>query len=174
MAKKMNFQSSDSLNNVVIILNEVNEALKDSARTIIDSPIPEILLGAVGGVAGGGIAFGALYGAGIVGLSAPGITSGLAALGSLVGGGMVAGVFVLAAPVAVLAGTGVFVASALKRKQLKQEKERIYKEATEKYDLLLKELKRNNDISEEREKYLQSLIIILKDCIKKLEEDLDI
>ena len=51
--------------------------------------------------------FAALYGLGsVVGLSAAGITSGLAAAGSIVGGGMVAGVFVLAAPVAVLGGIG--------------------------------------------------------------------
>ena len=37
---------------------------------------------------------------------------------------MVAGVFVLAAPVAILAGTGVGVAAHLKNKQLRQEKER--------------------------------------------------
>lgn len=35
---------------------------------------------------------------------------------------MVAGIFVLAAPVAVLAGAGVGVATHLKNKQLKQEK----------------------------------------------------
>ena len=57
--------------------------------------------------------------------SAAGITSGLAAAGGIVGGGMVTGVFVLAAPVAVLGGVGVGVASHLKNKQLRQEKERL-------------------------------------------------
>lgn len=49
----------------------------------------------------------ALYGLGVTGLSAAGITSGLAAAGSLVGGGMVAGIGVLAAPIAVL-GIGAY------------------------------------------------------------------
>ena len=68
----------------------------------------------------------------VVGLSAAGITSGLATAGSIVGGGMVAGIFVLAAPVAVLAAGGVGLASYLKNKQLRQEKERIYYEVLKK------------------------------------------
>ena len=57
-------------------------------------------------------------------MSAAGITSGLAAAGAIVGGGMVAGVFVLAAPVAALAAGGVGVAAHLKSKQLRQESAR--------------------------------------------------
>ena len=49
---------------------------------------------------------------------------------------MVAGVFVLAAPVAGLAAAGVGVASHLKNKQLRQEKERLYKEALKKHDAM--------------------------------------
>ena len=68
-----------------------------------------------GGAAAGGAGVGgagslaALYFAGINGLSAAGITSGLATVGSIVGGGMVAGVGVLAVPVAagMLAGHSV-------------------------------------------------------------------
>ena len=47
---------------------------------------------------------------------------------------MVAGVFVLAAPVAALAAGGVGVASHLKSKQLRQEKERLYTEALKKHE----------------------------------------
>ena len=56
---------------------------------------------AVGSALGGAASFTALYfGGSVVGLSAAGITSGLAAAGAIVGGGMAAGVGVLAAPVA--------------------------------------------------------------------------
>ena len=89
-----------------------------------ESAIPEVLAGALGAGIGGVGSFAELYGFGTVGLSAAGITSGLAAAGGIVGGGMVAGVFVLAAPVAALAAVGVGTASHLKNKQLKQEKER--------------------------------------------------
>ena len=88
----------------------------DKKRTIRESYITEVLTGALGAGIGGVGSFVALYGLGTVGLSAAGITSGLAAAGSIVGGGMVAGVFVLAAPVAILAAGGVGVASHLKNK----------------------------------------------------------
>ena len=46
---------------------------------------------------------------GLFGLSAAGITSGLAAAGALVGGGMVAGIAVLAAPAVILGGAALKV-----------------------------------------------------------------
>ena len=66
---------------------------------------------AVGGVAGTAGAIGAVAAAGVPGLSAAGITSGLAALGGGVGGGMVAGTaMVIAGPAAVaaLVGYGIY------------------------------------------------------------------
>ncbi|MDN8559093.1 hypothetical protein [Citrobacter werkmanii] len=69
--------------------------------------ITEGLSAAVGAGLGGAAAFGALYGLGVTGVSAAGITSGLAAAGSIIGGGMVAGIGVLAAPAALL-GVGAY------------------------------------------------------------------
>ena len=125
------------------------------------------------GVGIGGIgSFAALYGLGTVGLSAVGITSGLATIGSVVGGGMVAGVFVMAAPVVVLAGGGILLASNLKNKQLKQEKERLYKEALQKHEAIIQALKTEADADKERLDYLQSLNILLTQAIKDLKNDL--
>ena len=104
----------------------------------------------------------------VVGLSAAGITSGLAAAGSIVGGGMVAGVFVLAAPVAALAAGGVGLAAHLKNKQLRQEKERLYKEALKKHEAIIQALKSEADADKERLDYLQSLNILLTQAIKEL------
>lgn len=112
--KEMVFQSLDSLQQVVNVVNEAAIALNDSKRTIKESAIPEVLAGALGAGIGGVGSFAALYSLGVVGLSAAGITSGLATAGAIVGGGMVAGVFVLATPVAVLAAGGVGIASHLK------------------------------------------------------------
>ncbi len=110
--KNMRFQSVESLQQVVNVLNEASEALNDKKRTIRESAIPEVLAGALGAGVGGVASFAALYGLGsVVGLSAAGITSGLAAAGGVVGGGMAAGVFVLAAPVVALAAGGVGLAS---------------------------------------------------------------
>ena len=87
---------------------------------------------------------------------------------------MVAGVFVLAAPVAALAAVGVGTASHLKNKQLKQEKERLYKAALEKHQAIIQALKDEVDASKERMEYLQSLNVLLERAVKDLRQDLGI
>ena len=126
--KNIIYKNIESLQPIVNVVNEAASAINDKTRTISKSAIPEILTGALGAGIGGVVSFTALYGLGTVGLSAVGITSGLATAGGVVGG-MVAGLFVLAAPIAGLTATGVGVATHLKNKQLKQEKERLYQEA---------------------------------------------
>ena len=171
--KDMVFQSVESLQQVVNVVNEAAAAVNDKSRTIRESAIPEVLAGALGAGIGGVGSFAALYGLGsVVGLSAAGITSGLAAAGSIVGGGMVAGIFVLAAPVAVLAAGGVGLAAHLKNKQLRQEKERLYKEALKKHEAIIQALKSEADADKERLDYLQSLNILLTQAIKDLKKDL--
>lgn len=173
--KEMKFQSVEALQQVVNVVNEAAVAVSDKSRTIRENAIPEVLMGALGAGIGGIGSFAALYGLGsVVGLSAAGITSGLAAAGSIVGGGMVAGVFVLAAPVAVLAAGGVGLASHLKNKQLRQEKERLYKEALAKHQAIIKALKDEAEADKERLDYLQSLNILLSRAIDDLKADLGV
>lgn len=170
--KDMVFQSVESLQQVVNVVNEAATAVNDKSRTIRESAIPEVLAGALGAGIGGVGSFAALYGLGsVVGLSAAGIASGLAA-GSIVGGGMAAGVFVLAAPVAALAAGGVGLAAHLKNKQLRQEKERLYKETLKKHEAIIQALKSEADADKERLDYLQSLNILLTQAIKDLKKDL--
>ena len=60
MAKKkeMVFQSVDSLQQVVNVINEAASALNDKTRTIRESAIPEVLTGAIGaGIGGIGLGF---------------------------------------------------------------------------------------------------------------------
>lgn len=170
--KDMVFQSVDSLHQVVNVVNEAACAINDKNRTIRESAIPEVLAGALGAGIGGVGSFAALYGLGVVGLSAAGITSGLAAAGAVIGGGMVAGVFVLAAPVAILAAGGVGIATHLKNKQLKQEKERLYKDALRKHQAIIQALNNEANSDKERIDYLQSLNILLQQAIKDLKKDL--
>ena len=166
--KDMIFQSVESLQQVVNVVNEAAAAVNDKTRTIRESAIPEVLAGALGAGVGGVVSFAALYGLGsVVGLSAAGITSGLAAAGGIVGGGMVSGIFVLAAPVAILAAGGVGVASHLKHKQL-----RLYKEALKKHEAIIQALKKEANADKERLDYLQSLNILLTQAIKDLKKDL--
>lgn len=171
--KNMVFQSVEALQQVVNVVNEAAAAVNDKTRTIRESSIPEVLAGALGAGIGGVGSFAALYGLGsVVGLSAAGITSGLAAAGGIVGGGMVAGVFVLAAPIAVLAAGGVGLAAHLKHKQLKQEKERLYKEALKKHQAIIQAMKDETNADKERLDYLHSLNILLTKAIKDLKKDL--
>ena len=105
------------------------ENLREEAKTEFRQAIadlekdhPKAVEGApalVGGALGGSASLTALItGGSVTGLSAAGITSGLAAAGAFVGGGMAAGVFVLAAPVAVLAVGGYAVAKRRRNAKL--------------------------------------------------------
>lgn len=172
--KELIYKNLEALQPIVNVVNEAANALNDKTRTIQESAIPEVLTGALGAGIGGVLSFTALYGLGTVGLSAAGITSGLATAGGIIGGGMVAGIFVLAAPIAVLTAGGVGVASHLKNKQLKQEKERLYKEALKKHQAIIQSLKDEADADQKRLDYLQSLNILLTQAIKDLRKDLSI
>ena len=173
MKRKKNFESIDALKPIVSVINEATEALKDPKRIIVNSPIADVLAGALGACAGGIGSFAALfYGGAVVGLSAAGISSGLAAAGAIVGGGMAAGVAVLAAPAVVLGGIGVYVAKSYREKKLKQEKERLYQEALRKHAAIIRELKNEAALSKERVDYLHSLNILLQRAINDLKEDL--
>ena len=97
----------------------------DEVRAILrelKTNYPDVMEGigaALGAAGGGAVSLGALWGSGsVVGLSASGITSGLAAAGALVGGGMVAGISVLAAPVAVLGIAGYWLMGRNKKAKL--------------------------------------------------------
>lgn len=68
--KDMIFQSVDSMQQVVNVINEAASALNDKTRTIKESAIPEVLAGALGAGIGGVASFTLLYGLGTVGLSA--------------------------------------------------------------------------------------------------------
>ena len=168
------FQSVEAPLQVVNVVNEAASALNDKTRTIRESAIPEVLFAALGATGGGAISFAVLYGLGSVGLSAAGITSGLATAGAVAGGGMVAGVFVLALPVAALAAGGVGLASALKNKQVRQEMERLYKEAIVKHEAIINALKEDSNATKDRLDYLQSLNILLQQAIKDFSHDLNI
>lgn len=172
--KDMIYKNIESLQPIVNVVNEAANAINDKTRTISESAIPEVLAGALGSGIGGIVSFTALYGLGTVGLSAAGITSGLAAAGGIIGGGMVAGIFVLAAPIAGLAATGVGIATHLKNKQLKQEKERLYQEVLRKHQAIIQSLKEETNADQKRLDYLQSLNIMLTKAITDLRKDLNI
>lgn len=170
----MNFQNIDALKTVQSVIDDADKVLKDKSRRISDSPIEEALAGAAGVGVGAGVGFAGLYLGGVTGLSAAGITSGLAAAGSLIGGGMVAGIAVLAAPAVLLGGLGLGAATRYKAKKLREAKELVYKNAIEKQTAILKALKEEVDADKERIDYLNRLNVLLQAAIKDLKHDLGI
>jgi uncharacterized protein HemX len=175
MSKEAIYKNLESLAPVEKVLGEVDKALNDKDRTDTDSDDIKEVLAAAGGVgAGAGIGFAGLYFGGVTGLSAAGITSGLAAAGGLVGGGMAAGVAVLAAP-AVLLGVGAyaFVSQRNKRK-LKEKKEMLLQEAMKKQNAIISELRKSSDDNKARADYLSKLNTLLQSIIIDLEGDLKV
>lgn len=167
------YKNIDSLNIVKKVLKEAESGINNPSRFIPDEEISEVFAAASGAAVGAGIGFAALYfGGSVVGLSAAGITSGLAVAGSIVGGGMAAGIAVLAAPAVVLAaGAGYFVARN-KRIKLRQEKEMLLQEAIKKNDAIIRQLSQKTDRAGERIEYLTKMNILLQGIIEDLQTDL--
>lgn len=172
MRDDITFKSLDALKPVENVLKEAEAALNDKNRNISTSSIPEILGGIAGGGSGACIGFTALYFMGVQGLSAAGITSGLAAAGALVGGGMLAGMAVLAAPAVILGIGGYAILSNRKHKKLRQTKEAFLERAIQLRDGIVQNLKAKVYENEERLDYLKSLNALLQEAIKDLRKDL--
>lgn len=168
----MNFSNLESLDSVKRIINEAGTAIDNPDKGLDTSAMKEILGAFLGGGVGGVGSFAALYALGTAGLSAAGITSGLAAAGALVGGGMVAGVFVLAAPVAVLATGGAMLISWHNRQKLKEAKQLILNTAIAKQNAIIKALQMEAEKDKSRIDYLTALNCALTRAIKELREDL--
>ena len=104
------------------------EGLKEEAKAEFAGVIEDLRKGhpqaaegaaaAAGAVLGGAASWTALVFAGSSGLSAVGITTGLASVGAIFGGGMVVGIGVLAAPPAALAVCGYAIAKRRRNARL--------------------------------------------------------
>ena len=141
----MVFQSSEALKQVVNIINEATSALNDKTRTIGESAIPGVLVGALSGVGGGMIA---------------GACAFVSPVGTLVATGSVA--------------IAHLVNKQRKQRKLQQEKECLYKEALKKQEAIIKALKEEAEATKERLDYLQSLNALLQQAVKDLSHDLGI
>lgn len=169
----MIYKNISALAPVEKLVNEAGAAIADPARTKSDDGQLNEALGLAGGVgAGGAMGFAALYFAGTTGLSAVGITSGLAAAGSIVGGGMVAGIGVLAAPAVILGVGGYALVSRRNVKKLIQRKEMLMQEILRKQNAVAEALKVENTRNNERANYLTRLNTLLQQAILDLRSDL--
>jgi hypothetical protein len=128
----------------------------------------ETLGAAAGAGVGAAASFAALYGLGVTGLSAAGITSGLAAAGALIGGGMVAGIGVLAAPVALLAVVGWAAASHRKKQRVQQLQRDVLAKAITKQNGILAALERSAELSDAAVRELRDRNAVLVQIIDAL------
>lgn len=128
----------------------------------------EVAGAATGAGIGGAASFAALYGLGVPGFSAVGITSALAAAGSIVGGGMVAGVGVLAAPVAVLAVGGYALVNHNKQKRVRGLQRDVLAKAVSQQNAILQRLQRKHNLSEAAVAELRAKNEVLAQIIRKL------
>lgn len=170
----MKFQSQEALVPVQNVIDEAGKVLNDPSLRVEDSAISGAITGALGAGAGGALGFAGLYFGGTVGLSAVGITSGLAAAGGLIGGGMAAGLAVLAAPAVILGVIGAAIGAASEEEKLHEAKELVYKNAIEKQTAILKVLAFETNADKGRIEYLTGLNILLDSAIKDLKHDLGI
>jgi hypothetical protein len=105
-------------------INRTKQEATQEVKRVLDQlendypGVTEGMATALGSTTGAAGSLAALYFLGSTGLSAVGITSGLATAGALVGGGMVAGIGVLAAPIALLGVGGYALMKKRKNAQL--------------------------------------------------------
>ena len=164
------------LDQVQGMIDEADKACANPRRGISDSKYGEmfkVLAGGSSGAAlGGAASFAALYALGTTGLSAAGITSGLAALGALVGGGMVAGIFVFAAPVVAAGAGGVWLMQRRNFKLRLQRKEKMLQDAIRARDAIVRELESEVSKARERMDLLNGLNAFLQRAVNDLKADL--
>lgn len=174
MSKEQIYKNIDSLKPIEDLAAEASSALSDPSRDASDDKEINEALAAVGGIgAGGAIGLAGLYyGGSVVGLSAAGISSGLAAAGSLIGGGMAAGIAVLAAPAVVLGIGGYALMAKNNKKKLMQKKEMLLQEVQRKHNAIINELNKTSQQNKGRIEYLTRLNTLLQAAVNDLKNDL--
>lgn len=174
--KDMIFQNINALKTVEHVIAEIDQGLGNKARTINSSSIPEVLATAIGFGSGGAISFAALYlSGGVIGVSAAGVASALSTAGAVIGGGATTGLFVLAAPIAILGFFGIKIAKKRRARRLMLAKQFCYKRSLAKLACLKNAITIESPYAkEDRIVYLKALSITLQAAIKDLKHDLGI
>ena len=147
------------------IINEIHGIM-----TELENDVPGITEGIAGGLGlgtGAGIAYAMLYGLGTVGVSASGITSGLAAAGALISGGMAAGLVVIAAPIFAFGGAG-YLGYLWAKNRRKAKTLAALNLALEKLFAIQERLVANAEHFKEELASLKFIVDELKERIKKL------
>ena len=178
MGNKKNFPNKKSLEVVERVINEAAQALNNPECTVCGLDLQDIsqIVGtpsaAIAGASLGVSASTALIAhAGFSGLSAAGITSGLAATG----GSLLGGIFVAALPpvaIAVAAGSSEYAITDIGKNIRLNDCKKILRDKAEEFILAINEELMHSTLSAERRNYLSGLIVLLNKCVTELNHDL--
>jgi hypothetical protein len=172
MPKKTNFESTESLGVISLVIEEAGEAAADKTRNIFNSPISDVLIATVaaGGGVGIDIAVISLIARKTFGkLGMPAILHVIKTIGL---GNAKRGMFFLTIPVALLGLGGNLLAKFINKNQLTETKERLLQEAVEKLHAIIETQREEADATKARADELGQLNLILTDFIEKLKDDL--
>lgn len=186
MAKQINYPNLESLKLTEAILQEVEISISDETRdsTMVCGDMGIFLkkisnmrkmnaaATAASAVAGGAASVGLLSSLGITGLSAVGVTSGLAAAGSIVGGGMAAGLGVIAAPAVALVGGARILQQSKSRKNLNIYKTQLLERLKLAKERIAFENEKNCEMSTQHKEHLTALASMVNMAILDIENDI--
>lgn len=153
----MKYETIDDLKRAEGELAELDRMLDQESDERVVNAMSEIMGGAVGGGTGLGGGLAAVYFAGILGFSGPGIVTGLAAIGAVVGGGMLAGIAIVAAAPVALGVGGVFAARYWRNRKFDEARERLRQHAGARRDFLERLIREKGDLGESLDKYRSQL-----------------
>lgn len=172
---ELHYKKLKDLEPVVQLVNEAIIATGDSTKVLSDSPVANAiyLAGKGTSIVGTGLSIGATAVLGTTGLSLGGIASAATAAGGLIGGAAVAGTFILAAPIAVLGVGGNLIASKARKKQLHDEKVRLFEEIEKQIENVKRVRKLEMNVVDERKKLLETLERGLIEAAMELQSDLE-
>lgn len=171
--RNMNFDSFESLAQVSLVINEAEEALKDKTRNVWNSPIRDVLLTVGGGAAGVAVnmtLISMMAGKYIGKMGWPQLLHILKTIGL---GSAKRGLVFLAIPVALMAAGGALLAKNLNGK-LNQARERLLQLAVAKLHAVIAALEEETNADWLRADELQRLTVLLREYIRRLEDDLGI
>lgn len=168
----MNYRNFEDLEVIMVLLDEVNDALGDPEIRIGTSKRYATILGTLGLGIGAAIGYTALYKLGETGYGRKGITSGIESAGDLVGGGTVPGVLLLKTPAIVLGSIGLGLGKRINKKKFKKTKEELYRTLLEKQVEIFEELYADEKDDDERLDYLYFLNSCINSTLKDLKDDL--
>lgn len=149
----MKYETIDDLKRAEAELAEIDRTLDQESNENMIKAVAEITGVAVGAGTGLGAGGVAIYFAGIVGFSGPGIVTGLAAIGGVLGLGMLGGIAIVAAAPVVLGGGGFFMTRYLRSRKFKAARLTLRQHALARREFLERLIRESGELGESLDAY---------------------